>query len=173
MVLWNIGLSRAGKTTLSRLLYNQLKLEVPNLVLLDGDVIRDLFNNDVDHSLEGRRRNAERLSHLSKFLSDQGIHVVAAVLSIFPEWQRWNRKNIEGYQEVYIKASMEVLLKRDTHGLYRAALNGEIKDVVGVDIHFPEPLQADLVLDNDKEVQNFEPLLQQILSLESVRKIYP
>jgi len=94
MVTWMIGLSRAGKTTLSKLLYDRLKPHVNNLVLLDGDIIRELFRNDVDHTIEGRRKNAERLSHLSKFLSDQNIHVIAAVLSIFPEWQAWNRKNI-------------------------------------------------------------------------------
>ena len=65
MVTWVIGLSRAGKTTLSKLLYDKLKPQVNNLVLLDGDIVRELFGNDVDHSIEGRRKNAERLSHLS------------------------------------------------------------------------------------------------------------
>ena len=67
MVTWMIGLSRAGKTTLSKLLYDKLKPEVRNLVLLDGDAIRILFGSDVDHTIEGRRRNTERISHLSKF----------------------------------------------------------------------------------------------------------
>ena len=88
MVIWNLGLSRAGKTTLSRIIYQEFKDKYSNTVLLDGDVIRDLFGNDIDHSIEGRRINAERLSRLTKFLSDQGINVVAAVLSIFPEWQK-------------------------------------------------------------------------------------
>ena len=69
MVTWMIGLSRAGKTTLSELLYEKLKSRVSNLVLLDGDAVRELFGNDVDHTINGRRKNAERLSHLSKFLS--------------------------------------------------------------------------------------------------------
>ena len=42
-----IGLSRAGKTTLSKLLYEKLKPQVNNLVLLDGDTVRELFRNDV------------------------------------------------------------------------------------------------------------------------------
>ena len=87
MVTWMIGLSRAGKTTLSELLYDKLKSRVSNLVLLDGDAVRELFGNDVDHTINGRRKNAERLSHLSKFLSNQNIHVIAAVLSIFPVFQ--------------------------------------------------------------------------------------
>lgn len=171
MVTWMIGLSRAGKTTLSKLLYDELKPQVNNLVLLDGDIIRELFRNDVDHSIEGRRKNAERISHLSKFLSDQNIHVIAAVLSIFPEWQAWNRENIVDYQEIYIKASMEALEKRDSNGLYSQAKAGNIKNVVGVDIPFPEPKNPDLIIENNLERSNFDSILMQVLSLKAINKI--
>ena len=171
MVTWMIGLSRSGKTTLSKLLYDKLKPEVSNLVLLDGDAIRILFGSDVDHTVEGRRRNAERISHLSKFLSDQNIHVIAAVLSIFPEWQAWNRENIENYQEVYIKASLDSLEKRDTNDLYSQAKKGIIKNVVGFDIPFPEPKNPDLVIENNIETTNFDAMLERLLLLDEVKKI--
>ena len=171
MVTWMIGLSRAGKTTLSRLLYDKLKPNVDNLVLLDGDAIRDLFRNDVDHTIGGRKINAERLSRLSKFLSDQNIHVIAAVLSIFPDWQAWNRKNIINYKEIYIKASMEVLEKRDANNLYFRAKKGEIKNVVGVDIPFPEPKNPDLIIENNIEMVNFDNMLEKILSLDVIQKL--
>jgi adenylylsulfate kinase len=171
MVTWIIGLSRAGKTTLSKLLYEKLKPDVNNLILLDGDILRDLFENDVDHTVEGRRKNAKRLSHLTKFLSDQNIHVIAAVLSIFPEWQAWNRENIKDYQEVYIKASISSLEKRDVNNLYSQAKSGKIKNVVGIDIPFPEPKNPDLVITNDVETDNFDPMLKDILMLDRIRKI--
>ncbi len=171
MVTWMIGLSRAGKTTLSKLLYEKIKLQFDNVVLLDGDIIRDLFGNDVDHSIEGRRKNAERLSHLSKFLSDQNIHVIAAVLSIFPEWQKWNRENIIDYQEVYISASIETLQKRDLNNLYSQAKAGKIKNVVGIDIPFPEPKNADLIIENNKEISDFNPMLEKILLLKNIKKL--
>jgi adenylylsulfate kinase len=166
-----IGLSRAGKTTLSKLLYEKIKLQFDNVVLLDGDIIRDLFGNDVDHSIEGRRKNAERLSHLSKFLSDQNIHVIAAVLSIFPEWQKWNRENIIDYQEVYISASIDTLQKRDLNNLYSQAKAGKIKNVVGIDIPFPEPKNADLIIENNKEISDFNPMLEKILLLKNIKKL--
>ena len=171
MVTWMIGLSRAGKTTLSKLLYEKIKLQFDNVVLLDGDIIRDLFGNDVDHSIEGRRKNAERLSHLSKFLSDQNIHVIAAVLSIFPEWQKWNRENIIDYQEVYISASIDTLQKRDLNNLYSQAKAGKIKNVVGIDIPFPEPKNADLIIENNKEISDFNPMLEKILLLKNIKKL--
>lgn len=171
MVIWMIGLSRAGKSTLSSLLYNDLKTRVDNLVLLDGDVIRELFGNDVDHSIEGRRKNAERISNLSSFLSKQNIHVIAAVLSIFPEWQAWNRENIEDYNEIYIKASIEVLERRDKNNLYSQARMGKIKNVVGVDIPFPEPKNPDLVISNNTETEDFSKMLKKIKSLQVFKKI--
>ncbi|MDD5679949.1 MAG: adenylyl-sulfate kinase [Candidatus Omnitrophica bacterium] len=164
MVIWVIGLSGSGKTTLAKALYDRLKPEMPNLVRLDGDVIRALFGNDVDHTVEGRRKNAERLSRLSKFLADQGIHIIAAVLSIFPEWQKWNRANISGYSEVYLKVSMEVLKKRDKNNLYLPAIQGKLKNVVGVDIPFPEPKTPDLVIDNNKHRDDFTELAEEVLA---------
>ena len=171
MVIWFIGLSRAGKTTLSKLLYKKLKPNNENLVLLDGDSIRNLFKNDIDHSLEGRYKNAERLSYLSKFLADQNIHVIAAVLSIFPEWQEWNRKNIKNYQEIYIKASMDVLQKRDKNNLYLNAREGKIKNVVGIDIPFPEPKNPDLIIENNIDRDDFSSMINKVLSLEIIKNL--
>jgi cytidine diphosphoramidate kinase len=170
MVLWFIGLSGSGKTTLSTLLFNQLKPQIPNLVRLDGDVLRDVFNNDVDHTLEGRYKNAHRLSHLSKMLSDQNIHVIAAVLSI-SEWQKWNLYNIPDYAQVYIKVPKEVLYHRDTKNLYKPALEKQIQNVVGVDIPFPEPQKVDLTLDNTQDRSKFQTFIDQVIQLPQLQKI--
>jgi adenylylsulfate kinase-like enzyme len=169
LVIWIIGLSGTGKTTLASQVVERIRQLNFKVVLLDGDVIRTIFGNDVDHTIEGRRRNAERLSALSKFLADQGIHVVAAVLSIFPEWRRWNRENIPGYAEVYIKASMQTLLRRDVKNLYARAARGEIVNVVGVDIPFPEPENPELVIENDCNRVEFGELTDRIMSIDAVR----
>jgi adenylyl-sulfate kinase len=171
MVLWIIGLSGAGKSTLAQHLVTRLRQSGERVVLLDGDVIRSLFGNDVDHSMEGRRRNAERLSRLSKFLADQGIHVVAAILSIFPEWRHWNRENIPNYSEVYIRVTMQTLLKRDIKNLYARALNGEIRNVVGVDLPFPEPKSPELIIDNDLDLVDFDELTERVTNLDVVQKV--
>ena len=170
MVIWMIGLSGSGKTTLASQVVERIRQLNGKVVLLDGDLIRTLFGNDVDHTIEGRRRNAERLSVLSKFLADQGVHVVAAVLSIFPEWRRWNRENISNYTEVYIKASMQTLLKRDIKNLYARAMRGEIVNVVGVDIPFPEPENPDMVIENDFDRVEFKEFIDRIMSIDAVRE---
>lgn len=170
MVIWIIGLSGSGKSTLANEVVNRIRELKGKVVLLDGDLIRDLFGNDVDHTIEGRKINAERLSVLTKYLADQDINVVAAVLSIFPEWRRWNRENINSYAEVYVKSSMETLIRRDTKDLYERAIKGEIENVVGVDIPFPEPDNPELIIENNVYREEFNEFIDQIMNLDSVRK---
>lgn len=164
MVIWIIGLSGSGKTTLAGQVTARMRETGRSVVMLDGDIVRELFKNDVDHSIEGRRRNAERLSRLTKFISDQGVYVVAAVLSIFPEWREWNRQNVHEYREVYLKASMDTLLRRETKGLYARAMRGEIVNVVGVDIPFPEPERPDLVLDNNIDLTDLGEMASTVVN---------
>ena len=150
MVIWFIGMSGSGKTTLAGALYKKLKPQHANLVLVDGDDFREIFRNDVDHTVEGRRKNAERISHFCRVLDTQGIHVIASVLSIFPEWQAWNRETFSAYQEIFLDIPLATLEARDTKGLYIAAREGRMNNMVGYDIPFPSPAHPDLVL-NEKD----------------------
>ena len=164
MVIWLIGLSASGKSTLAKLIYKSIKLRKPNTVLLDGDSIRNLFGNDVDHSIEGRAKNAERISKLTKFLADQNINVVAAVLSIFPDWQDWNRENIKSYFEVFVDVEMETLRRRDPRGLYERFASGKESNVVGCDIAFPIPTKSNITIDNNLERADLSEIAERIIS---------
>jgi len=163
LIIWFIGLSGSGKSTLGRALYNRLKPETRHLLYLDGDDFREIFCNDVDHTIEGRRKNAERISHFCQVLDRQHIHVIASVLSIFPEWQQWNRKNFLQYFEIFLDVPMDILIERDTKGLYKKAAAGHMNNVVGFDIPFPPPPQHDLVIDHTLQEQGVDPSLNEIL----------
>ena len=114
-------------------------------------------------TIKNREKNAERLSRLTKLFSDQRINVVGSVLSNFPKWQRWNKKNIKNYKQIYLKVSLKNLILRDTKGLYKNALKKKKKNVVGIDIKFHEPLNSDLILDNNKNLKNFNSIANKIL----------
>lgn len=163
MVVWLIGMSGAGKTAIGKEVYKQLKARNQSVVFLDGDSIREVMGNDLGHTIADRRVNAGRISRLCKYLDSQGIDVVCAVLSIFPDWQSWNREYISQYFEVYIRVPFEILVARETKGLYRRALAGDINNVVGVDIDFPEPVRPDLVIDNSAQIESFDGIADQII----------
>ena len=148
MVVWIIGLSGSGKSTVANEVVSRANKIHRNTILLDGDVVREMFGNDLGYSVEDRKKNALRICQLGKFLSEQGINVVTAILSLFPESRQWNRDNIENYYEVYIDCPMDDLIKRDSKGIYSKFKSGEITNVAGMDIKFEKPHSSDLVINN-------------------------
>jgi len=165
MVIWIIGLSGSGKTTLANEVINGANLHSNNTVMIDGDVIRKVFGNDVGYSLSDRLINAKRICELCRFLDYQGINVVCSILSLFPEIQNWNRVNINNYYEVYIDSPIEDLIERDSKGIYGKYIRGEINQVIGMDIKFPVPKKANLVIKNNKSKKDLLKFSTQLISM--------
>ena len=148
MVVWLIGLSGAGKTTIGKCLYQKMKAIRSNTVLLDGDKIREVMGNDLGHSLRERKLNADRICRFCKFLEQQDIDVICSILSLFPESRSWNRINYKQYFEVFLDVPIEILSERDPKGIYSKAAKGEISNVAGLDIPFDKPANPDLIIQN-------------------------
>ena len=64
---------------------------------------------------------------------------------MYREVYDWYRENIENYKLIYVRASMDTLLRRDQKKLYSSGA----EQVVGVDLPFDEPEDADVIIDND------------------------
>tara|TARA_B110000483_G_C17917797_1_gene435601 strand:+ start:207 stop:719 length:513 start_codon:yes stop_codon:yes gene_type:complete len=168
MVIWIIGLSGSGKSTLANEIVLRANKEKNKTILLDGDLIREIFGHDLGYSKKDRFKNAQRICQLGKFLNDQGFNVVTAILSLFPENREWNRSNIKNYYEVFIDAPLEDLIKRDSKGLYEKFSKGEISEVAGMDIEFLKPERADLVIkntDSKESLLNYAELIAKKFSL--------
>ena len=170
MILWIIGLSGCGKTTIGRKVYQSIKKNNPATVLIDGDEIRKIFNHDGNsdaYKLEGRRINSERIFQLCYWLDKQGIDVICCILSIFPEHRKRNKEVFSNYKEVYLNASFDTLRAR--RPLYDEATSGKIKNVVGIDIDFPPPLESDLSFETDNKKITAQMIAERIV-LEINRK---
>jgi adenylylsulfate kinase-like enzyme len=150
MVIWVTGLSGAGKTTVCRLLYERLKPAVPELVLLDGDAIRESLSTDLGFDEPDRVRQITRVQRLAKLLSDQHLIVLVAVVYANPDLLEWNRTHNPLYLEVLMDTSLDVVQRRDPKGLYGRIARGETRDVVGIDIPWNPPTRPDLVIDPDR-----------------------
>ena len=149
MVLWLSGLSGSGKTTLCKALWTLLKPGLPELVVLDGDGVREMMGHDLGHDEAARAKQVARLRSLAKFLADQGHVVVVAAVYTRPDLTAENRRVLKGFFQVYLDADLASVKRRDSKGLYAAALEGRTKHVVGVDIPWLPPADADLVLRSD------------------------
>ena len=80
MIYYLIGQPHAGKTTLSKLLKQHLYPQ--NIIQIDGDDIRDIFQNK-DYSEDGRRKNIQRAQDIAKFLNSKGFDVIISLVSSY------------------------------------------------------------------------------------------
>lgn len=173
-VYWITGLSGAGKTSVGKLLYEKMKQKYPNTVFLDGDVLREVFGNDLGYTREERIKCAMRYARLCKMLQEQDMNVICCTISMFDEIRSWNREHITNYREIYVKVSMEELVRRNQKGLYSASMEAlkkqnqkdlpeqnqkglhrstiENREVAGIHVEIEEPKNPDMILDNEGSV---------------------
>ncbi len=146
-VVWVTGISGAGKTTVCDALANLVGDQVPELVRIDGDVVREVFGAGLGYKAADREIQIGRVQRLSRVLAEQGKLVLVAALYASDDLLSWNREHLPGYFEVYLEASFDLVRSRDPKGLYRKADAGQMPDVVGIDVPWNAPKQPDLVID--------------------------
>lgn len=148
-VFWITGLSGAGKSTLAYDVVARLRAAGSSVVMLDGDELREVFGavaaNAQNHGREGRIALAMQYAYLCRILASQGMTVVIATISLFREVYAWNRENLPGYFEIYLKVPIKELRRRDPKGIYRRFDAGELSNVAGLDLRIDEPKDADWV----------------------------
>lgn len=151
IVIWMVGLSGSGKSTIAK----SVEAELHNLgfltQLLDGDNLRSGINNNLGFSEADRLENIRRAAEVAKIFLNCGIITICSFISPTEEI-RAIAKNIVGsehYFEVYINAPFEVCEKRDVKGLYKKARAGEIKGFTGLDSPFEAPKKPSIELKTD------------------------
>ena len=153
--LWLIGPSASGKSTISKIIYKKLLEEYKSLILLDGDYARKIFVSESGYDPISRSKNIRKYIEVTKWLNSFGISSIIAAINAFEKDRVFGRKEIANYKEVFLKCSLDERVKRDKKKLYLPALNGEKKNVVGVDIPFEEPVNADFIIDTEKNQPEF------------------
>ena len=173
-VIWITGLSGAGKSTLAQEVVRRLRSAGESVVKLDGDELREVFGATVanvqNHGREGRLELAMQYARLCQVIAAQGYTVVIATISLFREVHSWNRVNLPGYFEVYLKVPIEELRRRDPKGIYRRFEVGTLTDVAGLDLTIDEPEASDWVVSFEPE-RDAALLAEDLLSKLIKRKI--
>jgi adenylyl-sulfate kinase len=145
-VLWFTGLSGSGKSTIANEVEYRLNRLNYHTYLLDGDNIRHGLNKDLGFSEKDRSENIRRIAEVSKLFVDAGLIVLTAFISPFIK-DREQAKDIiekERFIEIFVDTPFEECVKRDPKGLYKKALNGEIKNFTGLDSPYEAPDNPDI-----------------------------
>ena len=159
--LWFTGLSGAGKTTLARQVEARFRATGLKVELLDGDVIRTNLSKGLGFSAEDRDTNIRRIGFVCDLLSRNGVIAIASAISPYRAIRDELRGKIGNFVEVFVSVPIKVAIERDVKGLYKKAIAGEIKNFTGISDPYEEPLQAEIVVETDKEEE-----------AESLTKIY-
>ena len=146
-VIWITGLSGAGKSTLAAGLSAELKRRGEQVILLDGDTLRQILHNKTyntdQFTLAYRLELAMSYSRVCQALANQGFTVVISTISLFKEVYAWNKKNLPNYFQVYLDVPLSEREKRDPKGIYKRYREGKIINIVGLDQPFDEPVDPD------------------------------
>ncbi len=151
VTVWFTGLSGAGKTTLARAVYDELKRRGYRVEILDGDVVRQYLTKGLGFTKEDRDENIRRIGFVAHLLTRNGVIVLVAAISPYRETREEVRRKIGDFIEVYVNAPLEVCEERDVKGLYKKARAGEIKNFTGVDDPYEPPLNPEVECRTDLE----------------------
>jgi adenylylsulfate kinase len=150
--VWFTGLSGAGKTTIADAIEPLVRERgITKLEKLDGDVVRTHLSKGLGFSKEDRDTNIRRIGWVAEVLTRNGVCVLASAISPYREIRDEVRAHVGNFVEVHVHCSLEELTRRDVKGLYEKAIRGEIKNFTGVSDPYEEPLNADVVVDSEKE----------------------
>ncbi len=160
--LWFTGLSGAGKTTVSKIIAEELRARGMKVEILDGDVVRENLSKGLGFSKEDRDTNIRRIGWVCQVLSRNGVVAIGAAISPYRAIRDEIRGKIGRFVEVYAECPLDVLAERDVKGLYKKAMRGEIKNFTGVDDPYEAPLNPEVVINSDRE--NVQESVSKILT---------
>jgi sulfate adenylyltransferase/3'-phosphoadenosine 5'-phosphosulfate synthase len=170
--IWLTGLSGAGKSTLAHALDTALRERQRHVEILDGDEVRENLSKGLGFSKEDRDTNIRRIAYVAKLVSRSGGVAITAAISPYRALRDEARTQIGRFVEVFVRCPLDVLVERDTKGLYAKALRGEIAQFTGVSDPYEEPLAAEVTVDTD--VESIEESARKVLrTLESLGYLAP
>ena len=118
------------------------------VTFLDGDALRAVIAEDLDHATGNRRRSAMRNARLCGLLAEQGVDVVLRNHFAVSRGAALGAAEHSGYREMFLRVPIDELRRRDSKGIYAGTQRGDTRDVVGLDVPAEAPEAPDLILDN-------------------------
>ena len=148
-VLWLMGPTSSGKTTIAEALVARLGAAYVPVVHFDGDQVRAWLGPGLGFAPADRLRVVGALADIADKVSTAGLNVVVSALTANPEARRHVAETVGGLIVAHIKCSPETCARRDPKGLYAKARRGEIDTLIGHDGGYVAPERPDIELDTE------------------------
>jgi len=137
LVVTFAGLSGSGKTTLAFALKEALaRYGRSEVTMLDGDILRRTFSDDLGYSRRDRRKQMERIALIaSTVATHRGTAIISTMAPYKADRTKLRDRILEvagNYVLIHVATSGEACVQRDTKGLYERAKRGYMKDLSGV-----------------------------------------
>lgn len=144
------GLSGAGKTSIAFRVQQMLLQRDIAAEIIDGDAYRQTISKDLGFTPADRRENIRRLGAIAYEKVLQNSIVIIAAINPYEDVREELRRQYDA-RTVWIHCALDILVERDTKGLYRKALlpaghPERINNLSGVNDSYDIPIKADLVI---------------------------
>ena len=150
ILFWITGLSGSGKTTLGKNIHKDIIKEFGPTLMISGDDVRKLFNL-VGYENNERLEITHRYSKFAKFITNQNINIIFAVVGMYDSPRKWNRLNIKNYLEIYVKSNIKKILKLKRKKVYSKKNHGKL---IGIDIKPEYPKKPDIIITNSFKISS-------------------
>ena len=144
ILFWITGLSGSGKTTIGKAIHKDITKLYGPTIMISGDDLRKIFDLK-GYEYNERLKIVGKYNNFAKYITEQKINIILAVVGMFDEARKWNRKNIDNYIEIYIKTNIKKIIKFDKKKIYRKK---KLNKIIGIDIKADLPIKADIEIVN-------------------------
>ena len=158
ILFWITGLSGSGKTAIAKKIYKKISHLYGPTIEISGDDFRKIFRLN-KYTKKARIEYLLKYLHFCKLITNQKINLIFNLIGMYNRARRWNRKNIDNYVEIYIKADIHKIIKLKRKATY---LKNK-KNIVGLDIKPEFPKKPNIVIKNDFN-KSTDKLAKELLS---------
>ena len=158
ILFWITGLSGSGKTAIAKKIHKKISHLYGPTIEISGDDFRQIFRLN-KYTKKARIEYLLKYLHFCKLITNQKINLIFNLIGMYNRARRWNRKNIDNYVEIYIKADIHKIIKLKRKATY---LKNK-KNIVGLDIRPEFPKKPNIVIKNDFN-KSTDKLAKELLS---------
>lgn len=170
LCLYLTGRSGSGKTTIARDLQNKLKkIDNRKITILDGDEIREHISKGLGFSKQDRSINVRRIGYIADIITQHNGLCICSNIAPYKNDRIYNKHLIESnggkYLEIFVKAKLNTLIKRDPKGLYKINNSNIIKSFD----EYEEPENPNIIIDTEnKNLQESSNYIINYLKINSL-----